>query len=89
MKIKKGFILRTICGQSVVSGEGLEQVNFSKLVSLNDTAAWLWSEVEGKDFDASTLTALLLDKYDVSEEVASKDAAALVDKWNSMGLLEA
>ena len=28
MKIKEGFILRTICGQSVVSGEGTANVTF-------------------------------------------------------------
>ena len=42
MKIKEGFVLRTICGQNVVSGEGTANVNFSKLVSLNDSAAYLF-----------------------------------------------
>lgn len=88
MKIKNGFVLRTICGQNVISGEGLNQVNFSKLVSLNDTAAYLWKEVEGKEFDAGTLKDLLLDRYDVSEEVAMRDSEALVGKWLEMGLLE-
>ena len=41
MKIKKGFVMRSICGQNVISGEGLEQVNFSKLVTLNESAAYL------------------------------------------------
>ena len=45
MKIKEGFVLRTICGQSVVSGEGTANVNFSKLVSLNDSAAYLFKAV--------------------------------------------
>ena len=51
MKIKEGFVLRTICGQSVVSGEGRAQVNFSKLVSLNDTAAYLFKAVQGREFN--------------------------------------
>lgn len=88
MKIKDGFVLRTICGQNVISGEGLSQVNFSKLISLNDTAAYLWKEVQDKEFDASTLCALLLDQYDVAEEVALKDSEALIAKWLEMGLLE-
>ena len=88
MKIKKGFVLRTICGEHVVSGEGLDQVNFSKLVSLNETAAYLWSAVEGKEFDADTLKDLLLERYEVAEDVAARDAAALLDKWSEMGLVE-
>ena len=50
MKIKKGFVMRSICGQNVISGEGLEQVNFSKLVTLNESAAYLWKEVQEKEF---------------------------------------
>lgn len=89
MKIKNGFVLRKICGQSVISGEGLSQVNFSKLISLNDTAAYLWESVEGKEFDAKTLKDLLLERYEVSEEVALRDAEALLAKWTEMELLEA
>ncbi|MBR1574438.1 MAG: PqqD family protein [Bacteroidales bacterium] len=89
MKIKNGFVLRKICGQSVISGEGLSQVNFSKLISLNDTAAYLWESVEGKEFDAQTLKDLLLERYEVSEEVALRDAEALLAKWTEMELLEA
>ena len=60
MKIKEGFVLRTICGQNVVSGEGTANVNFSKLVSLNESAAFLFKAVVGKEFtaeDAETLCA--------------------------------
>ncbi|MCQ2146156.1 MAG: hypothetical protein MJZ16_01425 [Bacteroidales bacterium] len=38
MKIKNGFVLRQVCGESVVSAEGLGVMNFSKLVTLNATA---------------------------------------------------
>ena len=48
MKVKEGFVLRTICGQNVVSGEGTANVNFSKLVSLNESAAYLFKAVADK-----------------------------------------
>ena len=35
MKIKEGFKLRTIVGEHIVTGEGLSQVNFNKIISLN------------------------------------------------------
>lgn len=88
MKIKDGFVLRTICGNTVVVGEGLSQVNFSKIVSLNPTAAYLWESVVGKDFTVEDMTALLLDEYDVTPEVASKDAASLAKSWTEAGLVE-
>ena len=88
MKIKEGFVLRTICGQNVVSGEGTSQVNFSKLVSLNDSAAYLFKAVGSGDFTAETLADLLLDEYDVDRETALKDAEALCAQWKEIGIAE-
>lgn len=89
MKIKKGFVLRSICGQNVISGEGLEQVNFSKLVTLNETATYLWKEVQDKEFTAQTLADLMTDRYEVTAERALEDAKALCEQWVEMGLAEA
>ncbi len=88
MRIKDGFKLRSMAGVDMVVGEGLEQIDFSKIVSLNETASFLWKSVQGKDFDEDGLVRLLLDKYDVDEAVARRDVAALVDKWTETGLLE-
>ena len=89
MKIKKGFVLRSICGQNVISGEGLEQVNFSKLVTLNETATYLWKEVQDKEFTAQTLADLMTDRYEVTPERALEDAKTLCAQWVEMGLAEA
>ena len=88
MKIKEGFILRQICGEYVVVGEGLAQVNFNKMIVLNDSASYLWESVEGKDFTVEDLTKLLLDRYEVTQEQAAADAATIADKWNDAGLVE-
>ena len=88
MKIKEGFVLRTICGQNVVSGEGTSQVNFSKLVSLNETAAYLFKAVQGREFTAETLADLLLDAYEVDRETALKDAESLCAQWMEIGIAE-
>ncbi|MBO6028600.1 MAG: PqqD family protein [Bacteroidales bacterium] len=88
MIIKEGFVLRTICGQNVVSGEGTSQVNFSKLVSLNDTAAYLFKAVQGREFTAETLADLLLSEYEVDRETALKDAENLCAQWKEIGIAE-
>ena len=77
-----------MCGEKIVSAEGIDNFDFNKLVSLNDTAAYLWEAVEGRDFDAATLTELLLDRYDIDSQTAAPDAARLLDKWQEAGLLE-
>lgn len=88
MKIKQGFVLRTLGSEHIVAGEGLEQINFSKLISLNPTAAYLWQQVEGKDFDASTLASLLMAKYGIAESTALADAGDLITAWRNAGLTE-
>ncbi|MBQ9893503.1 MAG: PqqD family protein [Bacteroidales bacterium] len=88
MKIKEGFTLRTLCGEHIVVGEGLSQVNFNKIISLNESAAWLWEQVQGKEFGEETLAGLLLEKYDVSQELAQADSAKLLEQWKEQGIIE-
>ena len=88
MKIKERFILRQICGEYVVVGEGLAQVNFNKMLSLNESAAYLWKAVSGKEFTEEDLVQLLLDQYEVSREVAQKDVEKLVAIWKEQGVAE-
>lgn len=88
MKIKEGFKLRLICGQRVVSGEGTGNVNFAKLVTLNDTAAFLFNKlVEAGEFTTEQMADLLTEEYDVERETALADCGKLVAKWAEIGLL--
>lgn len=88
MKIKDGFTLRTMLGENIVVGEGLSQVNFNKLITLNETAAFLWKEVQGKTFGKEDLVKLLLDNYEVEEERAAADVDKLIDIWIKEGIIE-
>lgn len=88
MRIKDGFVLRTICGEHVVVGEGLAQVNFNKMLSLNGSAAWLWEQVAGREFTTEGLAGLLAGRYDVTPEVALADAEKLAAGWKELGILE-
>ena len=86
MKINKGFELREMCGEYIIIGTGVENIDFSKVISLNESAAWLWRQVEGKEFTPESLAALLMDEYDVNETVALADATALAAQWVSVGI---
>lgn len=41
MRIKEGFELREICGEHVILSHGMDNIDFSKIISLNETAAFL------------------------------------------------
>lgn len=88
MKIKEGFKLRTVGKEYIVAGEGLAQIDFNKLISLNTSAAYLWQEVIGKEFNVQTLADLLTAKYNISDEQALADASEVVNSWVEAEIVE-
>lgn len=88
MKTKKGFELRDVCGEKVIIAQGIENLDFSKMINLNESAAYLWEQVQGTDFTAADLAAKLCEAYDVDEATATADAEALMKSWLEMGLVE-
>ena len=88
MKIIDGFRLRDVMGQATVIGEGVNQINFNKLIRLNSAAAFLWRQVEGKDFDESMLADLLVEEYGIDRELAEKDSKAIAAQWVEAGIVE-
>ena len=88
MKTKKGFRLRELGGDYILIGESVELVNFNNLITFNETAAYLWQKVEGKEFDVDTLTQLLLDEYDVTEEQALADTKEFINKLVELEIID-
>ena len=89
MRLKKGFVLREVCGEKVIVGEGAETVNFGKLISLNDTAAVLWKKAEELgNFTVDELADALTETYEVDREQALCDVQKLTENWQEAGLVE-
>ena len=88
MHLKEGYVLRELGNDAIVIGEGLT-VDFQRLVSLNSSAAYLWKQVEGREFDVQTLTDLLLDEYEVERSEAEEAATELAQAWIRAGIAEA
>lgn len=89
MKLKKGFDLQEICGMYVVVATGMENIDFSKIINLNETAATIWNAVVGKDFQIDDMADALTANYEVDAETAYKDAKATLEEWMTIGLVEA
>lgn len=88
MKTKKGFNLRTVCGENIIVAEGLDNIDFSRIINLNESAAFLWKNIQEKDFDVDTLTSLLTAEYDVDEQTAHQDVVKLIVEWDKAGLID-
>ena len=88
MKIKDGFVLREVCGERVIVGEGLEAIDFGRLLALNETAAWIWKKAKDMgDFDVESLADRLCEAYDVTPDEARKDVADILASWQSVGVI--
>jgi hypothetical protein len=88
MKTKKGYTLRSLGKEFILVADGFEAVDFSRMISLNETAAFLWKEVEDKDFDAEMLITLLTDNYDIDRETAQNDVTAMLESWSKADIIE-
>ena len=88
MKTKKGFNLRQVCGENVIVAEGVENIDFSSIISMNESSAYLWNNIQVKEFDKNDLVELLTQEYDVDADTAAKDVEALVAQWLKAGIIE-
>lgn len=85
MKIKDGFLLRQVAGQTVVLPVGGD-LDLNMMITLNDTGAFLWEKLQA-EIDEDGLVAALLAEYDVDKETAHKSVQAFVAKLNENGFL--
>lgn len=89
MRVKKGIELQNVCNEHLLIPAGIENVDFSKIISLNPTAAYLWENIAELDnFNIDTLVELLLKEYEVEEAVAREDCQLIVERWAEIGLIE-
>ncbi len=88
MRTKKGFNLRTVCGENIIVAEGLSNIDFSRIISLNESAAFLWKNIQGKDFNTENLKDLLTEEYDIDSATALQDVEALTEQWLEAGIIE-
>lgn len=85
MKLKDGFLLRQVAGQNVVLPAG-EEMDLNMMITLNDTAAFLWERLQ-TETDENALVAELLREYDVDADTASSCVHGFVEKLNANGFL--
>lgn len=89
MKVKNGFEMQNVCGEHIIVPAGIENVDYSKIISMNPTAAYLWEKVAAlEEFTIDEMVQLLLDEYEVTEDVAREDCKLIVERWAEIGLIE-
>lgn len=87
MKIKENFAIRSIAGTWVALPLGDATVDFTGMLTLNESGLMLWRLLEG-GCDKSALVDALLKEYDVSREAAAADVDAFIEKVSAAGCID-
>lgn len=88
MKIKQQYKVREMAGEYVVIMQGKLGSDLTRIISLNESALYLWRAVEGKEFDVNLVADLLAEHYGIDDEVAQRDAARWIERLEECGLIE-
>ena len=89
MKIKSGFVLEEVGGTYHAVAVGERASEFSALVKLNGTGAFLWRLLAEADVTGDELVDKLISTYEgVSREQAEGDVSAFVQKLVENGSIE-
>ena len=88
MKIKKGFVMREVMGQTVVVALGEASKSFHGMIKMNKFAAEIWKGIEA-GLTVDQIADSFVEKYaDVTKEQALKDIDAIVSKMVNAGIME-
>ena len=93
MKTIEGFKLRKLGNEYILVGESMALINFNKMITLNETAAFLWEQAERLthekgSFDVPALCKALCAEYEVAPEQAMTDVKNTLDAWQNAGVVE-
>lgn len=87
MKIKDGFILRSVSDAYVVVAVGEATKSFNGMITLNETGAFLWKALADGCADKAELVEKLLGEYEVDHALAEKDVDTFVKQLSEAKLL--
>ena len=94
MKEKAGFKLQDVCGTSILIAEGKENMDFSNIISMNESSKLLWESLQDKEFTVEDMAQILMENYEIADDtplpydIAITDAEALAQQWKESGIIE-
>ncbi len=86
MRIKDGYVLRQVAGNSIVIAVGEEALNFNGIITINGAGAFLWNLLSD-GADKEMLLSAMLKEYDIDEKTASDDIDEFIKKLKDADLL--
>ncbi len=93
MRTIEGFKLRKLGNEYILVGESMALINFNKMITLNETAGFLWEQAEKEtaahgEFTAAGLCKALCEEYEVDASQAMTDVESTIASWLEAGVVE-
>lgn len=88
MKIKSDFITRTVAGETVVVPVGEAAAHVNGMITLNETAAFIWQFLQEPHTSEELLEAVL-GEFEIDAESARADISGFTAALAENGMLEA
>lgn len=77
MKIADGFVLKNIADSYVVVPVGENLVDFSAMITINETGAYIWKLLEdGADIDR--IVSAMCSEFEIDSDTARADALEFI-----------
>lgn len=87
MKLRNDLTLRQLGDEYIIVDPSQDMVDMSKVFTLNESAAFIWNELQGINFTLEDVVNLLLDAYEVTADRATTDAQHLLHNFEKQGLV--
>lgn len=87
MKIKEGFMLRSVAENYVVVPVGKASLEFKGLINLNQVGAFIWKCLENET-TAIEVIDKVVNEYGIDKELAEKDVHSFINKLVEAKLLD-
>lgn len=87
MRIKSNFALRSIAGTWVALPLGDATIDFTGMLTLNESGVMLWRMLE-EGCTREEMAEALLKEYEVEQDEALTDVDAFINKLNDAGCID-
>lgn len=88
MLLKEDLKYNEVCGQPFIVPMGESNIDFSKIIALNESSKLLWKRMEQGEFTVDDLVKVLLDEYEVDEQTARNDVETIIKQFEKEGVIK-
>lgn len=88
IKIKQGFEIRTICGENLIVPLGKHNIDFSKVIYLNETSMFIWRLIEKGVNGVDEIVEAMTEVYNVERETCLNDVNEFLDSLIENNIIE-